>query len=156
MTILTAASTQWATRPADQRFTSLTALHEHVSTVRERSHAKALSSRALSAVPVEGDHRALAVVGPNGGPGRRYPLGFYPTGATRGGACRVFAGVTRGDGGGLPELRLASKARQYGFRGVAVSERGPCRTAGDHRGPIMGGFGTPPLPRRCMIGLATG
>jgi hypothetical protein len=68
MTVLTAASTQWATRPADQRFTSLTSLHEHVSTVRDRSHAKALSSRALTAVPVEGDHRALAVVGPNGGP----------------------------------------------------------------------------------------
>jgi hypothetical protein len=68
MTVLTAASTQWATRPADQRFTSLTALHAHVSTVRDRSHAKALSSRALTAVPVDGDHRVLAVVGPNGGP----------------------------------------------------------------------------------------
>lgn len=68
MSIITTASHQWASRPADQRFTSLTDLAAYTESVRLRSTGKMLSSRALSAAPVEGDSRALMVVGPNGAP----------------------------------------------------------------------------------------
>ncbi len=68
MTTLNQASHQWATRPADQRFTSLTELHEFVRLSRENSHSKVLTSRALECHPVEGDNKALVVVGANGVP----------------------------------------------------------------------------------------
>lgn len=68
MSTLMKASNQWATRPNDQRFTSLTALHEAVKTSRARSAQKVLSSRGLQAVAVPGDHDGLMVVGPNGVP----------------------------------------------------------------------------------------
>lgn len=68
MTILTQASRQWATRPADERFTSLTELHNHMVAVQAASKAKVMSSRGITAQPVEGDTKALVVVGPNGGP----------------------------------------------------------------------------------------
>lgn len=68
MATLMAASHQWRSRPSDQRFTSLTQLHDHVVGIRDRSKAKAVSSRGLQATPVEGDNTALMVVGPNGGP----------------------------------------------------------------------------------------
>lgn len=57
---------QWSSRPADERFVSLTELHEAVAGYRKLSRAKVLSSRQITAVPVEGDHRALAVQGPGG------------------------------------------------------------------------------------------
>jgi len=66
MTTLTQASKQWATRPADERFLSLTALNEFTHGVRASSKARQISSRGLQAVPVEGDHKALQVVGPSG------------------------------------------------------------------------------------------
>jgi hypothetical protein len=62
------ASQQWRFRPADQRFTSLTELNQFVQTERERSIGKSLSSRAISAAPVEGDHKGLVILGPNGVP----------------------------------------------------------------------------------------
>jgi hypothetical protein len=61
------ASHQWANRPADERFTSLIDMHDFAVNVREHSRAKCVSSRGITAVPVEGDHKALQVVGPNGG-----------------------------------------------------------------------------------------
>lgn len=63
---LNQASHQWATRPADERFTSLTTLHAHTVNVREHSRAACVSSRSISAVPVDGDFKALQVVGPQG------------------------------------------------------------------------------------------
>ena len=66
MTTLTAASKQWSTRPADERFLSLTALNDFTHSVRASSKARQISSRGLQAVPVEGDHKALQVVGPTG------------------------------------------------------------------------------------------
>lgn len=68
MTTIMTASHQWASRPADQRFTSLLELQAFTASVRERSIGKTISSRAIEARPVEGDHRALVVVGPNGAP----------------------------------------------------------------------------------------
>lgn len=68
MSTLMRASNQWATRPADQRFTSLTELNNFVQYEHEHSRAKAVSSRGIQAMPVDNDARALRVVGPNGGP----------------------------------------------------------------------------------------
>ncbi|MEY2653447.1 MAG: Synechococcus virus [Pseudomonadota bacterium] len=68
MSTLFQASTQWATRPADQRFTSLTALNRFAQGVRARSNGRVVSSRKLQAVPGKGDYRALQVCGPNGVP----------------------------------------------------------------------------------------
>lgn len=67
MSTLMQASQQWSSRPSDQRFVSLTELHDYVSSVRQSSHAKVLSSRAIQCVPVEEDPRALMCIGPNGG-----------------------------------------------------------------------------------------
>jgi hypothetical protein len=68
MDTLMQASRQWSSRPADERFTSLIELNAHSQKVRSQSQAKAISTRGLTAVPVEGDAKALMVVGPNGGP----------------------------------------------------------------------------------------
>lgn len=66
MANLTQASTQWATRPADQRFTSLHAMLDFMTRVRKHSVARVVSSRQLTAQPVEGNSSALVVSGPNG------------------------------------------------------------------------------------------
>lgn len=62
------ANHQWANRPDDERFLSLTALDTHMQAMRGRSAAKIVSSRALTAHPVEGDNEALMLTGPNGAP----------------------------------------------------------------------------------------
>jgi hypothetical protein len=61
------ASHEWSSRPEDQRFTSLIALAEHCERSHKFSAAKVISTRAIEARPVDGDSRALVVVGPNGG-----------------------------------------------------------------------------------------
>ena len=68
MSTLMKASHQWMSRPNDQRFTSLHELAEFSQNARENSKSLTISSRAIEARPVEGDHRALVVVGPNGAP----------------------------------------------------------------------------------------
>lgn len=67
MTTLMQANRQWATRPADERFTSLTELHAYVTAVRQNSNQRAVSSRQIQCAPVEGDSRALMAIGPSGG-----------------------------------------------------------------------------------------
>lgn len=67
METLMQANRQWSSRPSDQRFTSLTELDQYVQSVKQASHAKALSSRAISLEPVQADSRALVCIGPNGG-----------------------------------------------------------------------------------------
>lgn len=68
MSTLMQASNQWATRPADQRFTSLLELRDSVQHARDHSKAMTLSSRRLQLAPVEGTRNGLVVVGPNGNP----------------------------------------------------------------------------------------
>jgi hypothetical protein len=60
------ASRQWATRPDDERFTSLTDLHSHVASIRNNSRAAVVASRDLHAIPVDGDSKGLQIVGPSG------------------------------------------------------------------------------------------
>lgn len=62
------ASHQWATRPADQRFTSLPEMLAKLNYLRERSRARVVASRRITAAPVDGDNKALVVMGPNGQP----------------------------------------------------------------------------------------
>lgn len=65
MTELMQASHQWATRPDDERFTSLTAMLDHFNTLRNNSRALTVSSRALEVIPAE-DHKGLTIRGANG------------------------------------------------------------------------------------------
>lgn len=69
MSTLTQASKEWATRPADQRFTSLIALQDFTTGQRHKSRSKVLSTRGLEILPSEndGDFKSLYVKGPNGG-----------------------------------------------------------------------------------------
>lgn len=63
--ILTQASRQWASRPADERFVSLPHLYNKVSGQRSRSRGKVLSSRQIEAQPI--GPRDLVIAGPQGG-----------------------------------------------------------------------------------------
>jgi len=72
MKTLTQASAQWATRPNDQRFTSLLALNDSVRAAYLASKAKVLPSKALNAqpfkvLPADAIPTGLAIQGPNGG-----------------------------------------------------------------------------------------
>lgn len=62
--ILTKASQQWATRPDDQRFTSLLDMQQFMKDQRELSQAKVISSRKLYAQPVDEDtrHKSLTII----------------------------------------------------------------------------------------------
>jgi hypothetical protein len=69
MTTLTQASRQWATRPDDQRFTSLTELHEHCDMWRQQSRDKVVPAQSVAAHPLEDPERkSLVVIGPGGNP----------------------------------------------------------------------------------------
>ncbi len=60
------ASEQWRSRPADERFTSLTELHAHTTAIKNSSYARVVSSRKIEAQPLS--HTGLQIVGPNGIP----------------------------------------------------------------------------------------
>lgn len=66
MTTLMKASHQWASRPSDERFTSLPEMLAHKQAVRDNSHARVISSRQIEAVAVDGDMRGMQLIGPNG------------------------------------------------------------------------------------------
>lgn len=65
MATLIQASQQWASRPPEERFTSLPAMRAALEGIRERSRASVLSSRRLTAVPTD-DNRGILIEGPNG------------------------------------------------------------------------------------------
>lgn len=67
MTILTQASRQWASRPNDERFLSLTELHDKVRESRENSISSTISTRQIKVVPHPADEtRGITVEGKNG------------------------------------------------------------------------------------------
>lgn len=68
MTTLTKASHEWMSRPSDQRFLSLIELDAFCKNSHANSIGKVVPNRALECQPVEGDSKALCVVGPNGSP----------------------------------------------------------------------------------------
>jgi len=65
MTTLMQASRQWSTRPAEERFLSLTEMHSKMAAMRANSAARVLSSRDLTIAPTD-DNRGLVAVGPAG------------------------------------------------------------------------------------------
>jgi hypothetical protein len=61
------ASNQWASRPADQRFTSLTLLDEFMARRRSHSRAAVVSSRSITAMPDPADNlKGLQFLGRKG------------------------------------------------------------------------------------------
>src|SRR5437879_3807568 len=67
MTNLMQANRQWATRPHDERFTSLTALADFTRQQRELSQSGVVSSRRLHVVPSETDQlKGLLIEGATG------------------------------------------------------------------------------------------
>lgn len=60
------ASAQWRSRPSDQRFTSLLELDAFCAGARDRSAARVISSRSLTAAPLDGSADQLVVMGPGG------------------------------------------------------------------------------------------
>lgn len=67
-TTSTIVSHQWAKRPDDERFTSLTALAAFTRYRRQRSKPLKLANRQLGVVPSATDPLDVAVTGPNGHP----------------------------------------------------------------------------------------
>ena len=59
------ANHQWATRPADERFTNLYAMQDHFDDVRNHSRAITVASRTINARPCE-DNRGLLIAGASG------------------------------------------------------------------------------------------
>jgi hypothetical protein len=70
-TVLTQASRQWSSRPADERFTSLLDMRDHMATIRERSRNVIVPSRRIEVRPTA-DDKGLEIWGPNG-------VGYSPT-----------------------------------------------------------------------------
>ena len=68
MATLTQASNQWASRPGDERFTSLIELNDFAQANRRNSRQLVASSRKIHCAPVEGDNNGMLVIGPNGVP----------------------------------------------------------------------------------------
>lgn len=65
MSTLMQASTQWATRPAEERFTSLIEMQAAALLHRAKSRAAVVSSRKVRALPTP-DNRGLLIAGPSG------------------------------------------------------------------------------------------
>src|SRR5271168_4403798 len=63
------ASNQWASRPSDERYTSLLDMQDHFDHQRANSRALTVPSRMLTCEPLEGtNHRGMVVSGANGVP----------------------------------------------------------------------------------------
>lgn len=68
MTTLMQASRQWATRPDDERFTSLPDLYARVGRQRDLSNGTVVSSRKIEVQPDPNDPlKGIQISGPNGG-----------------------------------------------------------------------------------------
>lgn len=109
--IITAASAQWASRPADERFTSLPALYDRVEGARRRSVTSTVSSRKIALMPdVHNEVKGLKVDVGDG----RVPNGLDLTHWSFG----QLAGLAKGPAGYLRQLPapLAADCVNYGMR----------------------------------------
>ncbi len=59
------ASNQWATRPDEERFTSLADMHSHFVDIRANSRATVVPSRNIHVLPAD-DNKGLMIAGPSG------------------------------------------------------------------------------------------
>lgn len=115
MSNLLQASAQWASRPADERFTSLVSLVEHCRAARASSAAKVITTRQIEARPVSGNDRGLVLTGPNGAPVAPTHWAF--------GQLAQRAGAPAGYLRELPSP-LAADCLNYGLKGRDVEELG--------------------------------
>lgn len=108
MTILTQASRQWASRPADERFLSLHELGAKVGWQKDRSKATVVSSRKITMRPAdENPTGGLQAVGPAGNPVELTHWSF--------GQVAQLAGAPAGYLRKLP-APIAADAMNYGLR----------------------------------------
>lgn len=108
MSTLMQASRQWSSRPADERFTSLSDMSAALGDVRSRSMAKVISSRKIELQPIPGAELTdLQVVGPNGNPATLTHYSF--------GQVAQLAGAPAGYLRTLPAA-IAADAVNYGMR----------------------------------------
>jgi len=115
---ITTASTQWATRPADQRFTSLPALAAYAAYHKERSRAVVVANRALKITPDnDAPLTGLRVTGPNG-------AAYAPTNWAFG-QLASLAGAPPGYLRTLP-APIAADALNYGLRFARPVEEVGC------------------------------
>lgn len=102
------ANRQWASRPADERFTSLTDLDAHFADLRLRSQSKVVSSRRLELVPDENDPiKGLMIRGQNGTDASMNHWSFAQVAA--------LAGAPAGYMRTLPAV-IAADAMNYGLK----------------------------------------
>lgn len=103
------ASHQWATRPSDERFTSLHDMRDMMRSIRQDSREKVISTHRVHVKPVEADEmKGLTVAGFNGG------TEFAPTNWAFGQLCQR-AGAPASYLRKLPAA-LAADALNYGIR----------------------------------------
>jgi hypothetical protein len=128
------ASRQWASRPSDERFTSLPAMHAMMEDVRERSIAKVIPNRQFRFEPDASDgDKGLVVTGPNGG-------AVVPTNWAFG----QLAGLAKAPAGYLRSLHpaLAADCINYGLHVTReVEEVGILLTAQDGRKELRAATG---------------
>lgn len=113
---LTAANRQWASRPADERFTSLLDMQDHFDMVRINSVAKVVPSGVLTAVPTDETAGSGLMVRGSAG------TGFAPTHWAFG----QLAGLAGAPAGYLRTLPapIAADAMNYGLRTRTVEDVG--------------------------------
>lgn len=70
------ASRQWMSRPDDERFTSLTAMAEHCSSIRSASQSMIIGSRRLTAIPVDTQGLTIEVDSQYGETEQYYPTNW--------------------------------------------------------------------------------
>lgn len=126
MTTLHQASHQWASRPDDERFTSLFELRDKVQFERDHSRSTIVSNRKLLAEPVPGDERSGLQIAVNNG---RHDVAF-PTHWSFGQIAQLAA-APAGYMRTLP-APIAADCINYGLRftrdveevGVLISDNG--------------------------------
>ena len=130
---LSQASRQWASRPDDERFLSLTEMQSHCERIRAHSAARVVPNRSLQAVPVEGDNKALRLMGPSGAPVDVTNWAF--------GQLAQRAGAPAGYLRDLP-APLAADCINYGLRySREVEEMGVLLTRDDERTTLRAATG---------------
>lgn len=138
MTELMQAHQQWATRPADECFTSLTQLRDYKLALRHNSRAKVVPSKVLSVMPTDETATAGLVVGGANG------VSYAPTNWAFGQLAQL-AGAPAGYLRTLPAA-IASDAINYGLQfnrqaeevGVLLQRPVLADAVGDARDAIMG------------------
>ena len=129
---LTAASRQWATRPADERFTSLTAMQSHMIDIRRRSAGRVISSREVTAVPSD-DHKGITIEGKSGVPYAPSNWAF--------GQLAQLAGAPAGYLRDLP-AEIAADCLNYGLQiGRDIEDIGILIERGDELGTLRAATG---------------